>query len=65
MVFKYCQDPGGTFYYDDIDKAQTANKYKADNTRNPRDNQLIAWVKFYEDTTLVAEVCNIFFQKHV
>ncbi|KAJ7203580.1 hypothetical protein GGX14DRAFT_398741 [Mycena pura] len=48
-------DPAGFFYYDDLDKVKTANKYVADNTTNPKDDQLIAWVKFYKDNTLVGE----------
>jgi len=48
-------DPSGFFYYNDLDTAKTANKYESDNTTNPKDNQLVAWVRFYKDSTLVAE----------
>lgn len=48
-------DPAGFFYYDNLDTAKTANKYVSDNTTNPKDSQLVAWVKFYKDDTLVAE----------
>ncbi|KAJ7224644.1 hypothetical protein GGX14DRAFT_651259 [Mycena pura] len=48
-------DPSGIFYYDYLETAKTANKYVSGNTRNPRNNNLVAWVKFYKDNTLVAE----------
>ena len=54
---KYRQDPAGRFFYDDIEKVKTANRYVSDNTTNPKNGQLIAWVKFYKDNTLVGEVC--------
>ena len=65
VPFKYRQDPAGFFYYNDLDTAKTANKYVSDNTTNPKDGQLIAWVKFYKDDTLVAEVGGIFFQENI
>ncbi|KDR74275.1 hypothetical protein GALMADRAFT_141343 [Galerina marginata CBS 339.88] len=48
-------DPAGFFYYNDIDTAKTANRYTSNNTTNPSDGQLIAWVTFYKDDTVVAE----------
>lgn len=61
VIFEYCLDPAGFFYYNDIETAKSANKYVSNNTRNPADNQLIAWVQFFKDHTLVAEVCHICF----
>ncbi|KAJ7224578.1 hypothetical protein GGX14DRAFT_651111 [Mycena pura] len=49
-------DPLGQLYYNDVATLKTANKYVSDTARNPADkNQLVAWVKFYKDSTLVAE----------
>ena len=65
VLLNCCQDPAGFFYYNDLDTAKTANKYVSDNTRNPKDNQLIAWVKLYKDNTIVAEVCHVFLQENI
>lgn len=64
MLFEYCQDPSGYFYYDDLDKAKAATKYVSDKAENPKGHKHIAWVKFYKDNTLVAEVCHVFFEEN-